>query len=210
MAKIMNEQAQAVFDFWFRPSAAQVDDAADAPRPEWFKKDDAFDREIGARFGAQIALALQGGLHQWDAEGPRAALARILLLDQFTRNVYRGTPLAFAGDHQALQAALDMVDAEEDLALPPLQRAFVYMPFEHAEDMAMQEQAVALFTRMANADGVTAPAAVSKGIAGMLDFAVRHREVIRRFGRFPHRNAILGRSSTPEEVEYLKQPGSGF
>jgi uncharacterized protein (DUF924 family) len=203
----MNAQAQAVFDFWFQPSAGQ---AADAPRPEWFKKDDAFDRDIADRFGAQIALALEGGLHPWDAEGPQAALARILVLDQFTRNVHRGTPLAFAGDHQALQAALDMVDAEEDLALPPLQRAFVYMPFEHAEDMAMQEQAVALFTRMADAEGATAPAAVSKGIAGMLDFAQRHREVIRRFGRFPHRNAILGRTSTPEEVEYLKQPGSGF
>jgi uncharacterized protein (DUF924 family) len=203
----MNPQAQAVFDFWFQPSAGQ---AAEAPRPEWFKKDDAFDRDIQARFGAQIESALEGGLHQWDAEGPQAALARILVLDQFTRNVYRATPLAFAGDHQALQAALDMVDAEEDLRLPPLQRAFVYMPFEHAEDMAMQEQAVALFTRLANTEGGTAPAATSKGIAGMLDFARRHREVIRRFGRFPHRNAILGRTSTPEEVAYLKQPGSGF
>jgi uncharacterized protein (DUF924 family) len=203
----MNAQAQAVFDFWFQPSAGQP---ADAARPEWFKKDDAFDREIETRFGAQIEQALEGGLHAWDAEGPQAALARILVLDQFTRNVYRGTPLAFAGDHQALQAALDMVDAEEDLALPPLQRAFVYMPFEHAEDLAMQEQAVALFTRMVNAEGGAASAAVSKGIAGMLDFAERHREVIRRFGRFPHRNAILGRPSTPDEVEYLKQPGSGF
>jgi uncharacterized protein (DUF924 family) len=203
----MNPQAQAVFDFWFQPAPGQ---AADAPRPEWFKKDAALDREIAARFGAQIEQALEGGLHAWDAEGPQAALARILVLDQFTRNVYRGTPLSFAGDHQALQAALDMVDAEEDLALPPLQRAFVYMPFEHAEDMAMQEQAVALFTRMANAEAGAASAAVSKGIAGMLDFAERHREVIRRFGRFPHRNAILGRTATPDEVEYLKQPGSGF
>jgi uncharacterized protein (DUF924 family) len=203
----MNAQAQAVFDFWFQPPAGQP---ADAPRPEWFKKDDAFDREIATRFGAQIERALEGGLHAWDAEGPQAALARILVLDQFTRNVYRGTPLAFAGDHQALQAALDMVDAEEDLALPPLQRAFVYMPFEHAEDMAMQERAVALFTRMVNAETGAASVAVGKGIAGMLDFAERHREVIRRFGRFPHRNAILGRTSTPDEVEYLKQPGSGF
>jgi uncharacterized protein (DUF924 family) len=193
----MNAQARAVFDFWFQPSPGQQ---ADAPRREWFQKDDAFDREIARRFGAQIDEALAGGLHAWDAEGPQAALARILVLDQFCRNVYRGTPLAFAGDHQALQAALDMVDAEQDLELPPLQRAFVYLPFEHAEDMAMQEQAVALFTRMEG----------SNGIAGMLDYAKRHREVIRRFGRFPHRNAILGRTSTPEETEFLKQPGSGF
>jgi uncharacterized protein (DUF924 family) len=193
----MNAQARAVFDFWFQPSPGQE---ADAPRREWFQKDDAFDREIAQRFGAQIDEALAGGLHAWDAEGPQAALARILVLDQFCRNVYRGTPLAFAGDHQALQAALDMVDAEQDLELPPLQRAFVYLPFEHAEDMAMQEQAVALFTRMEG----------SNGIAGMLDYAKRHREVIRRFGRFPHRNAILGRTSTPAEAEFLKQPGSGF
>jgi uncharacterized protein (DUF924 family) len=193
----MNAQARAVFDFWFQPSPGQQ---ADAPRREWFQKDDAFDRDIAQRFGAQIDEALAGGLHGWEAEGPQAALARILVLDQFCRNVYRGTPLAFAGDHQALQAALDMVDAEQDLELPPLQRAFVYLPFEHAEDMAMQEQAVALFTRMED----------SNGIAGMLDYAKRHREVIRRFGRFPHRNAILGRTSTPEEAEFLKQPGSGF
>jgi uncharacterized protein (DUF924 family) len=193
----MNAQARAVFDFWFQPSPGQQ---ADAPRREWFQKDDAFDREIAQRFGDQIDQALAGGLHGWEAECPQSALARILVLDQFCRNVYRGTPLAFAGDHQALQAALDMVDAEQDLELPPLRRAFVYLPFEHAEDMAMQEQAVALFTRMED----------SKGIAGMLDYAKRHREVIRRFGRFPHRNAILGRTSTPAEAEFLKQPGSGF
>lgn len=203
----MNAQAQAVFDFWFQPAQGQ---AADAPRREWFQKDEAFDREIAQRFGAQIEQALEGGLHQWDAEGPQAALARILVLDQFCRNVYRGMPLSFAGDHQALQAALDMIDAGEDKALPPLQRAFVYLPLEHAENMAMQEQSVALFMRMADAERNTASAATSQGIAGMLDYAQRHREVIRRFGRFPHRNDILGRESTPEEVAFLKQPGSGF
>jgi uncharacterized protein (DUF924 family) len=203
----MNEQAQAVFDFWFQPGAGQP---ADAPRREWFQKDDAFDSDITRRFGALIDQALAGGLLEWDAEGPQSQLARILLLDQFTRNVHRGTPLAFAGDALALQAAQSMVDAGQDLALPPLQRAFVYLPFEHAEDMAMQEQAVALYTRMENDERDVAPAATFKGIAGMLDYAQRHREVIRRFGRFPHRNAILNRPSTDEEQAYLQQPGSGF
>jgi uncharacterized protein (DUF924 family) len=203
----MHEQAQAVFDFWFQPGAGQ---AADAPRREWFQKDDAFDREIHSRFGALIERALAGGLLEWDADGPQARLARILLLDQFTRNVHRGTPLAFAGDALALRAARAMVDDGQDLALPPLQRSFVYLPFEHAEDMAMQEQAVALYTRMENDERDAAPAATVKGIAGMLDYARRHREVIRRFGRFPHRNAILGRASTAEEEAYLRQPGSGF
>nr|WP_308937185.1 DUF924 family protein [Duganella vulcania] len=194
----MNAQAKAVFDFWFEPSEGQ---AADAPRREWFQKDDDFDREIGSRFGALIEQALAGGLRHWDEEGPRSALARILVLDQFCRNVHRGTPLAFAGDPQALQAALAMIDARRDETLTPLQRGFVYLPFEHAEDMAMQERAVALFERMHDA----APT-----VAGMLDFARRHREVIKRFGRFPHRNAILGRVSTPEEQAFLQQPGSGF
>jgi len=197
----MNAQAKAVFDFWFQPSEGQ---AADAPRREWFQKDDDFDREIAGRFGALIEQALAGGLRHWDDEGPRSALARILVLDQFCRNVHRGTPLAFAGDPQALQAALAMVDAHQDETLTPLQRGFIYLPFEHAEDMAMQERAVDLFERMLDAE----PAA--PGVAGMLDFARRHREVIKRFGRFPHRNAILGRESTPEEQAYLQQPGSGF
>src|SRR4051812_12667210 len=142
----MNAQAQAVFDFWFQPTAGQ---AADAPRRQWFQKDEAFDREIAQCFGAQIALALDGGLREWEAEGPQAALARILLLDQFCRTVHRGTPQAFAGDRHALPAAMRLIEAGEDASLPPLQRAFVYLPLEHAEDLAMQEQAVALFMRMA-------------------------------------------------------------
>lgn len=192
----MNAQAQAVFDFWFA--------GTDVQRREWFQKDDAFDREIERRFGIPIAQALEGGLRDWDAEGPQAALARILLLDQFCRNVYRGTPLAFAGDPLALQAALHMIEAGHDQLLPPLQRAFVYLPLEHAEDMAMQERAVALFTRLAETG------AGNQGLAGMRDYAERHREVIRRFGRFPHRNAILDRPSTPAELAFLQQPGSGF
>lgn len=192
----MNAQAQAVIDFWFG--------GGPLPRKEWFKKDDAFDREIARRFGADIEQALEGGLHHWDAEGPLAALARILVLDQFCRNVYRGTPLAFAGDHQALQAALDMIDAGEDRALGPYHRAFVYLPLEHAENLAMQEQCVTLFARLAEMEPD------DKGIAGMLDYARKHHAVIRRFGRFPHRNEILGRPSTLSEEEFLKQPGSRF
>jgi uncharacterized protein (DUF924 family) len=195
MLRSMNPEAQAVFEFWFPPG---VDEGA---RREWFVKDEAFDQQIRERFGALIEQALAGGLRAWDAEGPQSALARILLLDQFTRNAHRGTAISFAGDHLALQAAQDMVDADEDLALSPFQRAFVYMPFEHAEDLAMQDQAVALFTRLAHAH----PA-----LENMLDYARRHREVIVRFGRFPHRNTILVRTSTPEEVEFLLQPGSGF
>ena len=193
----MDAQAQKVCDFWFLPP--------DHPgygqsRAEWFRKDDGFDAQIRARFGALIDAAIEGGLRAWEAT-PHGALARIIVLDQFTRNVYRGTPRAFAGDAQALALAVAMTQQELDQQLPPMLRAFVYLPFEHAEDLAMQARAVELFQRLAQ---------VQAGFEGMLDYAQRHQAVIARFGRFPHRNVILGRASTPEEVAFLRQPGSSF
>jgi uncharacterized protein (DUF924 family) len=191
-------QAQEVLDFWFgAPGSA----AAGQPRREWFVKDAAFDNDIRTRFGDVIGKALSGGLKEWDAQGPQGTLARILVLDQFTRNAYRNTPQSFAGDALALAAAIKLVEQGFDRALAPLQRAFVYMPFEHAEDASMQARAVELFTALA---------AEYPGVDDMLDYAHRHRGVIARFGRFPHRNEILGRVSTPEEIEFLRQPGSRF
>ena len=189
---------QDVLDFWF---GAPGSPEAGKPRREWFVKKDEFDAVIRERFGAAIDQALAGGLREWDAGGAQGTLARILVLDQFTRNAHRNTPLSFAGDALALAAARSLVDSGADRELPPLQRAFVYMPFEHAEDAYMQERAVELF-------GVLA--AEHPGFDEMLDYAHRHRGVIARFGRFPHRNEILGRASTPEEVEFLRQPGSRF
>lgn len=203
----MTISAQDVLDFWFTPDPGQP---ADAMRTAWFKKDDGFDAEIGRRFGALIDQAVAGGLQEWDQQAPAGTLARILLLDQFTRNVYRGTPQAFAGDAQALAAAQALVASGQDLSLPPLQRSFVYLPYEHAEDLAQQDLAVALYTRLAGDHTVAASTELAKGIAGMLDYAHKHHEVIARFGRFPHRNEILDRPSTPEEQEYLSQPGAGF
>ncbi len=187
-----------VLDFWFLP-AGHPDSGK--PRAEWFRKDDAFDGAIRARFGALIEQALAGGLRDWDAHGPTGVLARILVLDQFTRNAYRGTPASFAGDALALIAAQKLADGGELAALSPLYRWFAYMPFEHAEDARMQECAVALFEALAQQDSAYNDA---------LDYARRHRDVIARFGRFPHRNPILGRTSTPEELAYLALPGSGF
>ena len=126
----MDARAQAVLDFWF---GAPGSPAHGRNRPEWFRKDAAFDAEICARFGALIDAAIGGGLRAWDAAGAASALARILLLDQFTRNAFRGTARSFAGDALALQAAQAMVATGQDLQLPPLQRWFVYLPYEHAE-----------------------------------------------------------------------------
>jgi uncharacterized protein (DUF924 family) len=190
--------AQDVLDFWF---GAPGSPDAGQRRRAWFAKSDAFDAAVRTRFGATIDAALAGGLRDWDAAGPPGVLARIIVLDQLTRNARRDTPLAFAGDAQALAAARALVEDGGDRALSPWQRAFVYMPFEHAEDAAMQAQAVALFTALVHDHA---------GCEDMLDYAQRHQAVIARFGRFPHRNALLGRPSTPAELDFLRQPGSRF
>ncbi len=188
---------RAVLDFWFLPP--------DQPghgqqRPEWFRKNEGFDAEIRERFAGSVEAALSGT----SGDGTdQAELARILLLDQFTRNIYRGTPRAFAGDAQALQIAEKLVATGHDKNLSPWQRWFVYMPFEHSESLLDQERSVALFSALARE-------MQHEAFNSAHDYAVRHREVIARFGRFPHRNAMLGRVSTAEETEFLKQPGSSF
>jgi uncharacterized protein (DUF924 family) len=186
-----------VLDFWF---GAEGSAEFGSQRKVWFRKDPDFDAEVATRFGPAIEQALRGELDGWNTTA-RGALARILLLDQFTRNAFRGDRRAFAGDAQALAGATAMVGARLDEALPPFMRAFAYMPFEHAEGMAMQDEAVRLFTRLQSA---------APELAHMLDYAQRHREVIERFGRYPGRNAALGRQSTAEELAYLAKPGPGF
>ena len=188
---------QAVLDFWFGEPDS---DGYGAPRKVWFDKDTAFDRQIENSFGRAVEQALSGALDGWAAE-PRNALARIILLDQFTRNIFRGDKRSFAGDPQALAAAGAAVGAGFDAAVQPFMRAFFYLPFEHSEALATQNESVRLLARLA----AEAPA-----FEDMLAFAKRHRDVIERFGRFPHRNAMLGRPSTREELAYLAEPGSGF
>ncbi|MBI5792469.1 MAG: DUF924 domain-containing protein [Rhodocyclales bacterium] len=189
---------RAVFDFWFlSPDQA----GHGAYRPQWFRKDDAFDAAIRERFGAAVESALKGSasVDQQDAD----LLATILLLDQFTRNIFRGTPRAFAGDPRALQIAEMLVTAGRDKNLTPWQRWFAYLPFEHSESLLDQERSVALFAALRRETQ-------HEAFDSAHDYALRHRDVITRFGRFPHRNAILGRASTADEIEFLKQPGSSF
>ena len=189
--------AQAVLDFWF---AAKGEADHGAVRDLWFRKSDANDRQIAERFGPLIEQALRGELDGWAAQ-PDSALAQIVLLDQFTRNSFRDTPRAFAGDKRALAAAMAMVGSRHDENLLPVQRVFVYLPFEHAEGIGMQDEALRLFTRLV---------ASAPEMHDMLDHAQRHHAIVKRFGRFPHRNVILGRHSTAEEVAFLKEPGSRF
>ena len=189
--------AQAVLDFWFGPA----DDADHAlSRPQWFRKDDAFDAQIADRFGGLIEAALIGGLDEW-RDTALGSVALLLLLDQFTRNSFRGQAKSFAGDARALSVALALVQAGDERGLTGVQRQFVYLPFEHAEDLAIQAESLRLFAGLERDH----PA-----LKGLLDWAQRHQVIVARFGRFPHRNAALGRTSSAEELAFLATPGSGF
>lgn len=176
---------EEVFSFWFQVCS----------REDWFRSSAELDREIGKRFQDTHRI-LAGAVPEAWRRSPESMLSAVILFDQFPRNIYRGTPLAFATDGLALREAKAALEQGADLAVPQHCRAFFYMPFEHSEDIAEQERSVELFGALGDEE--------------YLDFAVRHRDVIARYGRFPHRNAILGRLSTAEELEYISRPGSGF
>lgn len=186
---------QAVLDYWFgpRPTLAERQSL-------WFGKDAAVDTEIHRRFAATHQAALAGGLDAW-LDAPDSALALVVALDQFPRNMYRDTPAAFAADAQARSAARLALERGHDQALEPARRMFLYLPFEHSEDLADQRLSVRLFAALADA---------APGMDRAYDYALRHYCVIQCFGRFPHRNAILGRADTPAEAAFLLEPGSRF
>lgn len=193
-----------VLEFWFAPPA-EDGDLARAQRRLWWSKDAAVDNMIRDRFALLLAEAAAGRHSGW-ADTPLGRLALIVLFDQFPRNMYRDSPEAFAHDAQARRLAIDGLEIRADQALRPLERVFFYLPLEHAESLELQERSVSLFGALASA----VPAAEREIFKGYADYAIRHRDIIARFGRFPHRNRILGRSPTPEEQEFLKQPGSSF
>lgn len=176
---------QDILRFWFE----EID-----PK-QWWAKDDAFDQLIRARFSDVHAQATRCELYPWRAHA-RGRLAEIIVLDQFSRNMFRGSPLAFASDSLALVLAQEAVSAKADLELTPTERSFVYLPFMHSESLKIHALALDLYQR--------------NGIQSNLDFEIKHKQIIERFGRYPHRNAILGRRSTEAEIEFLQQPGSGF
>ncbi len=191
-------QLDKILYFWFGDLESENE-----PRKQWFAQNSAFDREISDLFQDDVEAALAGA---WDnAAGspaempdgtPNGSLALIILLDQFPRNLFRGRARAFAGDDRALKIAKAAVNQGFDQALGLFRRVFMYIPFEHSEELADQETSIALFTAL--------------GDQGYLDFAARHYDVIKRFGRFPHRNKLLGRDSSPEEIEFLKHHKAGF
>jgi uncharacterized protein (DUF924 family) len=187
---------QDVHDFWF---GAPDDPAFGQPREAWFKKDDAFDEEIRTKFGETVEAAIEGGLTEWEDNG-QGSLALILLLDQFARNIFRGSGKSFAGDVRTRQVAAAAIAAgiEKDLNIP--QRVFLYLPYEHSEDMADQHRSMDLFNSLPQYEGRD----------NQIDYAQRHLDIVERFGRFPHRNEAMGRASTAEEILFLQGPNSSF
>lgn len=179
------DQAAEVVRFWFETLQPA----------DWWRKDAALDARLRERFGALHEQAAAGACWTWRAT-PAGRLAEVLLLDQCSRNIHRDTPRAFAQDGMALVLAQEAVAGGHDLALPPPQRAFLYMPYMHSESSVVHEEALRLFSQ--------------PELAFNLDFERRHKAIVDRFGRYPHRNAILGRTSTPEELAFLAEPGSSF
>ena len=192
----MDPLAAQVLAFWFgEPGSPE----RGRSRREWFAKDADLDAQIRRRFLALHASAALGECDRWAGEPP-GLLALIVVLDQFSRNLYRDDPRAFAQDERALSAARLMVERRWDESLLPVERLFAYLPFEHAEDLAEQDRCVALMGALE----------AFEETRGMVTWAEKHRVIVRRFGRFPHRNEALGRESTPEETAFLQEPGSRF
>lgn len=191
-------RAEDILAFWFGTSDLD-EPAREARQKIWFAADPKIDQEIRARFMSDYEQAAAGTLAHWRA-APHTALALILLFDQLPRNMFRGTPRAFATDRLARTVTAQLLAAGHDTRMAPAERMFAYMPLMHSEDIATQHQSVALFAQL----GREHPSFDSSA------YAVRHMKIVERFGRFPHRNATLGRVSTPEEIEFLTQPGSSF
>jgi uncharacterized protein (DUF924 family) len=198
------ETPASILAFWFG-SAATDAAVAQAQSSLWWQKNPATDAAIRARFAAWTEQAASGALDGWRAT-PQGLLALIVLTDQFPRNMYRGTPQSFAFDALALGWCKEGLASGAHLQLRPIERVFFYLPLEHSEVLADQQQAVAMMGALAAA----VPADQREPFNGFANYAERHQAVVARFGRFPHRNAILGRASTPEEMAFLREPGSSF
>ena len=196
--------AQEVLGVWLGTNYLTPDGLAAAVE-RWFKPPPAVDAHLRERFHEAVAQARDGVFDKWCAI-PHSWLALLILLDQFPRNIHRGTPLAFASDAKAQTVALDGMARGHDRHLDLVERVFAYLPFEHAEDLALQDRSVEAFRDLRD----QAPDELADTFAVFLDYAVRHRDVIAQFGRFPHRNAILSRASSEAELTYLAQPDAGF
>ena len=204
--KSENELQRAILNYWFGELKEYEAPAADFYKM-WFAKNEDIDLHIRNSFEEELKNAAEGKLKVWE-ETPKGILALIILLDQFSRNIYRGTPKSFMQDPLALELCLGGIDKGFDERLHPVERLFFYMPLEHSEDLSIQKRSVEQFSLLEKT--FISPPSLASMVRSFRDYAEKHLVIIERFGRFPHRNAVLGRRSTSEEVEFLKQPGSSF
>ncbi len=196
---------RAVLDYWFGDALSASPEQLDPYFKRWFMSGRALDDEIRERFGAWVEQAAAGDLDAWRANA-EGTLALIIMLDQFPRNIWRGDARAFTHDPLALSLSRDLIASGKDRGMHFLQCTFAYMPHQHAEDMAAQDASIVTYEQL-----LADTAEEYRGIvSGILDYAREHREIIHRFGRFPHRNVALGRASTAEEIAYLKDGGKRF
>lgn len=193
-----------VIEFWFGDALVSAEQAKLRAKL-WFSRNDEFDREIERRFGSLPESAARGELDAWRGDAS-STLALVLVLDQFPRNLFRKSPRAFAFDPLARNVALGAISCEFDKSLHPLQSSFLYLPLEHAEEIELQERSVQLFEQLF----ARAQVDLHDLFGSFADYARRHRDIVRRFGRFPHRNEVLDRPSTPEEIGYLESGGDRF
>ena len=200
----MKETPESIISFWFGPEQ-DSQKISDQKSPLWWSKNDQIDMEIANRFKQLTSDISRNEYPQWQRT-PLGLLASIICLDQFPRNIYRGEATAFSFDRQALAMANSMVSKQWDQQLPHVYSVFSYLPFEHSEALADQEKSLSLYAALR--DKVSDDE--REMFEGFFQFAVKHYEIVERFGRFPHRNDILGRASTKEEQEFLSQPGSSF
>jgi uncharacterized protein (DUF924 family) len=201
-------QPEEICSFWFGELDADGRATAETQQ-RWFKKDPQFDALVRQRFLASYDAAVEGGLDSWRRE-PRGALALILVLDQFSRNMFRGEAQMYSGDDIALAVAKEGLAAGLDAEMGVAERTFFRMPLMHSEVLADQDACVATFEALASEYRDSGREGLAKSVEGTLEYAVAHRDIVAKWGRFPHRNAILGRTSTPEEVAFLEGPGSSF
>lgn len=195
-----------ILDFWFG-NLEENDVPSDKNRKIWWIKDPENDEFIKDNFEANLSMAINGELDSWKST-PIGSLALIILLDQFSRNIYRDTAKSFSQDKKAVEFCLEGIHKNLDNKLHPVQRVFYYMPLMHSENISNQEKSIECFSNLAKE--FTVPEAIANMVSGSYEYALKHYEIVKRFGRYPHRNTILGRESNPEEIEFLSKPGSSF
>jgi uncharacterized protein (DUF924 family) len=201
----MNPQAQDILSYWLGQLNPETGQSTENKFPLWFGKSQETDDHLRETYGSLLEKAKAGELKDWE-ESPESLVALVILMDQFSRNIFRGTSGMYAADEKALSLSKQVVESGQDEQLPTAMRVFLYMPFMHSEELEDQEKCIEIFKKLKE----QVPESIKDSIENNVIYAIKHRDIVKEYGRFPHRNEILSRANTPEEEVYLAQPGAGF